>query len=97
MGLVEMLNSSLGFINSEVILISPRPRGKGEPVRKPPAPSHGPDTTEPEPESQFRGVLGTKHTTTSGRQSYQNQSYRTFRFQKHKGWGGQKEEKFCQH
>ena len=63
-----MLNSSLDFINSEVILILPVARGKGEPVRKPPAPSHGPDTPVPEPESQFRGVLGTKHTKpTSGR------------------------------
>ena len=90
-GLVEMLNSSLEFINSEVILILPVARGKGEPVRKPPAPSHGPDTPEPEPESQFRGVLGTKHTQTSGHRSYQ--IFRIFRLQKHKGLGERKEKR----
>lgn len=91
MGLVEMLNSSLEFINSEVISILPVARGQGEPVRKPPAPSHGPDTPEPEPESQFRGVLGTKHTQTSGHRSYQ--IFRIFMLQKHKGLGERREKR----
>ena len=85
MGLVEMLNSSLEFINSEVILILPVARRQGEPVRKPPAPSHGPDTPEPEPESQFRGVLGTKHTKPPATEVIRSSGHLGFR--NTKGWG----------